>query len=90
MGASRLLALAFALTAAAPASAGPHLSPAAETQLTEGIDRLYALDYDASRAAFRRLIELEPDNPWGYLFEAGGIWWQSSQEYGLFKDTPTL
>ncbi len=78
------------LCAAAPAVAGPHLSPAAEKQLTEGIDRLYGLDYDASRAAFRKLIELEPDNPWGYLFEAGGIWWQSSQEYGLFKDTPTL
>lgn len=69
---------------------GPRLSPAAEKQLTEGIDRLYSLDYEASRAAFRKLIELEPDNPWGYLFEAGGIWWQSSQEYGLFKDTPTL
>lgn len=69
---------------------GPRLSPAAEKQLTEGIDRLYSLDYEQSRAAFRKLIELEPDNPWGYLFEAGGIWWQSSQEYGLFKDTPTL
>lgn len=95
------LALALCL-AAAPAFAqkeasigpaperGPRLSPAAEKQLVEGIDRLYGLDYDASRAAFRKLIELEPDNPWGYLFEAGGIWWQSSQEYGLFKDTPTL
>lgn len=99
MRTSLLLAL---LLSAAPASAqkeasigpaperGPRLSPAAEKQLTEGIDRLYSLDYEASRAAFRRLIELEPDNPWGYLFEAGGIWWQSSQEYGLFKDTPTL
>lgn len=87
MGASLVLAL---LLGAAPAAAGPRLTPAAEKQLTEGIDRLYGLDYDASRAAFRKLIELEPDNPWGYLFEAGGIWWQSSQEYGLFKDTPTL
>lgn len=82
--------LAALLALASPAPAGPHLSPVAEKQLAEGIDRLYALDYDASRASFRRLIELEPDNPWGYLFEAGGIWWQSSQEYGLFKDTPTL
>ena len=73
-----------------PAAAGPHLSPAAETQLDEGLKRLYSLDYAQSRAAFRKLIELEPDNPFGYLFEAGGIWWESSQEFGLFKDTPTL
>ena len=85
--------LAAALLAAAlprPAAAGPHLSPAAEVQLDEGIKLLYSLDYVQSRAAFRKLIELEPDNPFGYLFEAGGIWWESSQEFGLFKDTPTL
>ncbi|MFI5363031.1 MAG: tetratricopeptide repeat protein [Elusimicrobiota bacterium] len=82
--------LACLLLLARPAAAGPHLTPAAETQLDEGITRLYSLDYAASRAAFRRLIELEPDNPFGYLFEAGGIWWESSQEFGLFKDTPTL
>lgn len=82
-------ALLFSLTAR-PAAAGPRLSPAAEAQLDEGLQRLYSLDYDQSRAAFRKLIELEPDNPFGYLFEAGGIWWESSQEFGLFKDTPTL
>lgn len=82
---------------AAPASAGPEgelsgpqLTPATQEQLGEGLQRLYALDYAKSRASFRKLIELEPDNPFGYLFEAGGIWWQSFQEYGLFKDTPTL
>ncbi len=52
--------------------------------------RLYSLDYVKSRAAFRKLIELDPDNPFGYLFEAGGIWWESSQEFGLFTSTPTL
>ncbi len=85
--------LAAALLAAGlprPASAGPHLSPAAETQLDEGLTRLYSLDYVAARSSFRKLIELEPDNPFGYMFEAGGIWWESSQEFGLFKDTPTL
>lgn len=86
-------ALAAGLSAPAltrPAAAGPHLSPVAEVQLDEGLTRLYSLDYVQSRAAFRKLIELEPDNPFGYLFEAGGIWWESSQEFGLFKDTPTL
>lgn len=70
--------------------AGAALTPNAEVYLDEGLKRLYALDYQESRDAFRKLIELEPDNPFGYLFEAGGIWWQSSLEYGLFKGTPTL
>ncbi|MDX6771179.1 MAG: hypothetical protein SF051_16740, partial [Elusimicrobiota bacterium] len=51
---------------------------------------LYGLEYGKSRRAARELIEMDPDNPFGYLFEAGAIWWQASQEYGLFKDTPTL
>lgn len=66
------------------------LSPNGERLLDEGLNHLYNLDYKRSRSSFRRLIELEPDNPFGYLFESGAIWWQSSQEYSLFKDTPTL
>jgi tetratricopeptide (TPR) repeat protein len=73
-----------------PAAARAGLSANAEKLLDEGIVSLYNLDYDKSREAFHKIIELEPDNPFGYLFESGGIWWQSSQEYGLFKDTPTL
>ena len=89
---AHVLLAAAALAAALPrsASAGPHLSPAAEVQLDEGLQRLYSLDYVQSRAAFHKLIELEPDNPFGYLFEAGGIWWESSEEYGLFTSTPAL
>ena len=90
-GAAASLAVLLATSALPlPASARPHLSPAAEVQLDEGLKRLYSLDYVRSRTAFRKLVELEPDNPFGYLFEAGGIWWESSQEFGLFKDTPTL
>lgn len=66
------------------------LSPDGEKLLDEGLNHLYNLDYERSRSSFRRLIEVEPDNPFGYLFESGAIWWQSSQEYSLFKDTPTL
>ncbi len=69
---------------------GARTSPAAEAQLDEGLNALYNLDYVQARRASRKLIEIEPDNPFGYLFEAGIIWWQASQEYGLFKDTPTL
>jgi tetratricopeptide (TPR) repeat protein len=83
----------FLLLALAPVSTyagGAKTSPAAQAQLDEGINALYSLDYAKSRLASRKLIEIEPDNPFGYLFEAGAIWWQASQEYGLFKDTPTL
>ncbi|MBI4349408.1 MAG: tetratricopeptide repeat protein [Elusimicrobia bacterium] len=73
----------------APAGARA-LTPAAETYLDQGLQKLYNLDYDQARERFRELIRLEPGNPYGYLFEAGAIWWQSSNEYGLFKDTPTL
>ena len=78
----------LALFLAAPAGAA--LTPNAERYLDEGLTNLYGLEYEKSRASFRKLIELEPDNPFGYLFESGAIWWQSSMEYGLFKDTPTL
>jgi tetratricopeptide (TPR) repeat protein len=69
---------------------GARTSAAAQIQLDEGLDALYSLDYARSRRAARKLVEMDPDNPFGYLFEAGAIWWQASQEYGLFKDTPTL
>ncbi len=89
-----VLALLIALApVSAPVSlhaGGMHASSSAEARLEEGLNALYGLDYAKSRLASRKLIELEPDSPFGYLFEAGVIWWQASQEYGLFKDTPTL
>lgn len=84
------LALLLALAPAPVFAGGARTTPAAEAHLDRGLTALYSLDYEESRRAARKLIELEPDNPFGYLFEAGAIWWQSSQEYGLFKDTPTL
>jgi tetratricopeptide (TPR) repeat protein len=88
MAAKTVVALLISLAFAAPARAA--LSQTAELSLEKGLHHLYNLDYAESRADFRKLIEKEPDNPFGYLFESGGIWWQSSLEYGLFKDTPTL
>lgn len=88
MAAERLAAALALLLAAAPARAA--LSANAEQALDRGLHHLYSLDYAEARGDFRKLIEQEPDNPFGYLFESGAIWWQSSQEYGLFKDTPTL
>ena len=85
-----VLVLLLSLAPVFARAGGARASPAAEAQFDEGLSALYSLDYAKSRRASRKLIELEPDNPCGYLFEAGSIWWQASQEYGLFKDTPTL
>ncbi len=85
---SWLYCLILASFFAARANAG--LTPLADKYLDEGLHHLYNLDYEKSRASFHKIIETEPDRPFGYLFEAGGIWWQSAMEYGLFKDTPTL
>ena len=85
-----LLFLALAAGLAWPGSAEARLTPAAERNMDDGIRNLYSLDYQASRKAFRRIISEEPANPFGYLAEAGAIWWQAAAEYGLFKGTPTL
>lgn len=66
------------------------MNPVAQAQLHAGLTALYDLEYERSRSEFRKLIDLQPENPYGYLFDAGSIWWQSSNEYGLFKDTPAL
>jgi tetratricopeptide (TPR) repeat protein len=73
-----------------PGAAAARLTPAAERHMDDGIRSLYNLDYQASRNAFHRIITEEPANPFGYLAEAGAIWWQAAAEYGLFKGTPTL
>jgi tetratricopeptide (TPR) repeat protein len=85
-----LLGLLLAAGLAWPGTAGALLTPAAERNMDAGIRSLYDLDYQASRDSFRRIITEEPGNPFGYLAEAGAIWWQAAAEYGLFKDTPTL
>ncbi|OGR82750.1 MAG: hypothetical protein A3J74_09080 [Elusimicrobia bacterium RIFCSPHIGHO2_02_FULL_57_9] len=66
------------------------LSLEPEKYLKEGLVQLYNLEYAQARASFRKVVEVEPDNPFGYLFEAGAIWWQAANEYSLFQDTPTL
>jgi len=84
------VSLALSIISFTPQPVRAGLSANAQVALDTGLQHLYALDYVNSRAAFRRLIEQEPDNPFGYLFEAASIWWQASQEHGLFKDTPPL
>ncbi|MEK7232721.1 MAG: hypothetical protein AAB268_02810 [Elusimicrobiota bacterium] len=86
----RIVVLLLALAPMSVYAGGARPTPATQTHLDEGLSALYRLDYAQARRASRKLIELEPDNPFGYLFEASAIWWQASQEYGLFKDTPTL
>jgi len=51
---------------------------------------LYSLDYADSRKYLRKIIADNPENPFGYLFEAGAIWWQFSNENSLFLKQPDL
>jgi hypothetical protein len=74
----------------APCARAQLFGPDGERRFDEGLKALYDLDYEASRARFDELIAGEPDNPFSYLGQSGMLWWQSSSEYGLFKDTPTL
>ncbi|MBI4059981.1 MAG: hypothetical protein HY403_00980 [Elusimicrobia bacterium] len=85
-----VLALILVLAPVSAFAGGARTSPTVDAHLDEGLSALYGLDYARARRASRKLVELEPDNPFGYLFEAGAVWWQASQEYGLFRDTPTL
>jgi tetratricopeptide (TPR) repeat protein len=39
-----------------------------------GFDALYSLDYDAARNAFKRITELFPDHPAGYLYLGTHLW----------------
>ncbi|MBI4386872.1 MAG: hypothetical protein HY551_05780 [Elusimicrobia bacterium] len=71
----------------------PHaraLSPATEATIREALPPLYDLEYAQARGRVRRLIEAEPENPYGTLFEAGALWWQADNEFEIFKDSPAL
>ena len=59
------LALMLALAPASAFAGGARTSPAAGAKLDEGLTALYSLDYPKSRAAARKLVEMEPDNPFG-------------------------
>ncbi|HEU4386417.1 MAG TPA: hypothetical protein VFV34_01380 [Blastocatellia bacterium] len=40
----------------------------------EGFDALYNLDYDSARQRFKRMVELVPDHPAGYVCLANNLW----------------
>lgn len=73
-----------------PGAAECALPPEAEALRRQAAEQVFDFDYARCRGTLRRLIETDPESPFGYLFEAGAIWWQATTEYGLFKDTPTL
>ncbi len=68
------------------AQANPYGMDAVALGLSEqGFKDLYDLDYAQSRATFEMLVRNEPDKAFSYLFEAGALWWEASNEAGLFK-----
>lgn len=56
----------------------------------ESLRALYRLDYDESIGHIRRWIRQSPEDPFGYLFEAGVLWWMISMDPVSFKADKTL
>lgn len=86
----KILLIATVLLVGGPRVQGHCAGPHVRTILDTGLRSLYNLQYEEARTIYQGLIEREPNNPYGYLFRAGATWWQASNEYGLFKDTPSL
>ncbi len=76
--------------AADSSGSGAYFDAAAQSLSDEGFRELYALDYDKSQKTFALLERTEPDKAFSYLFDAGALWWQASNERGLFKRRPEL
>ncbi|PCI37631.1 MAG: hypothetical protein COB53_05995 [Elusimicrobia bacterium] len=79
------LLFAFGLFAG-PAAAESDLA----TTARESNAFLYNLDYDQAVDSIAGYIKRHPEDPLGYLFELGTIWWWSSAEPGLFERRPAL
>ncbi|MHB2026869.1 MAG: tetratricopeptide repeat protein [Elusimicrobiota bacterium] len=78
------------LTVASAAPCRCQIDGESQSYLDQATTSLYNLNYSDCQDSLRKLISADPQNPFGYLLEAGAIWWQSSNEYDLFKETPTL
>ena len=93
MNASVLLLLALGWIpahAAVSSGTGANFDAAARDLSDEGFRELYSLDYDKAQQTFALLENTEPDRAFSYLFDAGALWWQASNESGLFKIRPDL
>lgn len=71
------LAVASLACFAQPAAA---LTARARTALARGTEELLRLRFVPARAVFRGLIEVDPKDPAGYLFEAAAIWFEGATE----------
>ncbi len=71
-------ALVLILLLAAPLRAQP--SSPADAVFNAGMRRLLRFEFEEARAGFRLYMEAEPDDPAGYLFEAGALWWEEASE----------
>ncbi len=93
MNASVLLLLALgglSAHAAVSSGTGANFDAVARSLSDEGFRELYSLDYAQAQKTFALLESAEPDRAFSYLFDAGALWWQASNERGLFKIRPEL
>ncbi|MDQ3021533.1 MAG: hypothetical protein M3R36_13330 [Bacteroidota bacterium] len=47
-----------------------------DARIQKGIDYIYHLKFDSAQTEFREVINLEPQNPVGYFFDAAVDWWK--------------
>lgn len=90
----KALALLLLLTGPGHLSAAP---PSREleavvndTDLERALSSLYDLEYERTRRHVDRFIRRNPDNPFGYLFSAGTLWWQVTTEYDGPSEVPII
>ncbi|MFC1679137.1 tetratricopeptide repeat protein [Elusimicrobiota bacterium] len=81
----RTLLIALLMAALLPARAAGTQEDAAALK---SLEALYALDYASSLEHIRSHIVERPDDPAGYLFEAGISWWWETAEPGTLKSRP--
>lgn len=101
--ASALIALLLALAPAVPAQeegdSGGTPSPAQSLHLMEAatdaglgaaLKDLYRLEYGKVRPAAEEFTAEHPLNPFGHLFVAGALWWQTTTENLYPEEDPAL
>lgn len=72
----KTLALAFVLLPFFPiiGCAESSITPDMDRYLMEGLDAIYRMDFDGADAAAQKVIELNPEHPYGYFALASTAW----------------
>lgn len=65
---------ALLLTLALPAFSQSSITPEMDKYLMEGIDSIFRMDFDAAERASLKVVELNPEHPYGHFAGACAVW----------------